>query len=66
MEEMYYICSNKNIHKTNKMNQIILIIIFFITIAYLIYLGNKENPMSISAAEDIKKMNNESYSKRRY
>jgi len=39
------------------MNQIILIIIFFITIAYLIYLGNKKNPMSISAAEDIKKMN---------
>jgi hypothetical protein len=43
-----------------KLNQIILIIIFFITIAYLIYLGNKKNPMSISAAEDIKKMNDHS------
>ena len=40
------------------MNQIILIIIFFITIAYLIYLGNKKNPMSISATEDIMKINN--------
>lgn len=39
------------------MYQIILIIIFFITIAYLMYLGNKKNPMSISATEDIKKMN---------
>ena len=42
------------------MIEIIVIASFFIIIAallYLIYLGNKNNPMSISAAEDIKKMN---------
>jgi hypothetical protein len=40
---------------------IIVIASFFIIIAallYLIYLGNKNNPMSISATEDIMKINN--------
>jgi glutamine cyclotransferase len=39
----------------------IIIAAFFIIIAaflYLIYLGNKNNPMSISATEDIMKINN--------
>jgi len=43
------------------MIEIIVIASFFIIIAallYLIYLGNKNNPMSISATEDIMKINN--------
>jgi hypothetical protein len=43
------------------MAEIIVIAAFFIIIAaflYLIYLGNKNNPMSISATEDIMKINN--------
>jgi hypothetical protein len=43
------------------MIEIIVIAAFFIIIAaflYLIYLGNKNNPMSISATEDIMKINN--------
>jgi hypothetical protein len=40
------------------MTEAVAIAAFFITIAYLIYLGNKNNPMSISATEDIMKINN--------
>ena len=43
------------------MIEIILIASFLLIIAallYLIYLGNKNNPMSISATEDIMKINN--------
>jgi hypothetical protein len=43
------------------MIEIIVIASFFAIIAallYLIYLGNKNNPMSISATEDIMKINN--------
>jgi hypothetical protein len=43
------------------MAEAVAIAAFFIIIAallYLIYLGNKNNPMSISATEDIMKINN--------
>jgi hypothetical protein len=43
------------------MIEIIVIASFFIIIAallFLIYLGDKNNPMSISATEDIMKLNN--------
>jgi len=45
--------------KRNNMIEIIVIASFFAIIAallYLIYLGNKNNPMSISATEDIMKI----------